>query len=76
MQDVGAQLRMAGAMLWLRGQPQGEASEVLKAVPEGFASAQRPLRISEDGTRVRVPRLGKPRDGSGPEISAPLPRGW
>ena len=76
MQDVGAQLRMAGAMLWLRGQAKGEASEVLKALPEGFASAQRPLRVSEDGTRVRVPRLGKPRDSRGPEISAPLPKGW
>jgi hypothetical protein len=78
MQDVGAQLRMAGAMLWLRGQPhsEGGAADVLARLPSELGSAQRPLRLSDDGRRVEVPRLGPPREGWGPAISAPLPMGW
>ncbi len=78
MQDVGAQLRMAGAMLWLRGQPhsEGGAAEVLARLPGELGSAQRPLRLSEDGKRVEVSRLGPPRDGWEPNVNAALPMGW
>ncbi len=78
MQDVGAQLRMAGAMLWLRGQPhsEGGAAEVLAGLPSELGSAERPLRISDDGKRVQVPRLGPPREGWEPTVSAALPMGW
>ncbi len=75
MQDVGAQLRMAGAMLWLHGQPheEGGAMQVLARLPKELGSAQRPLRLSEDGKHVQVPRFGPQREGMPPTISAPLP---
>jgi hypothetical protein len=78
MQDVGAQLRMAGAMLWLRGQPhsEGGAAEVLARLPSDLGSEQRPLRLSKDGRRVEVSRLGPPREGWEPTVNAALPMGW
>jgi hypothetical protein len=78
MQDVGAQLRMAGAMLWLRGQPhsEGGAAEVLARLPSELGSPHRPLRVSDDGKSVQVPRLGPPRDGWEPTVNAALPTGW
>lgn len=78
MQDAGAQLRLAGAMLWLNGQPRGQAEALahLAAMPQALRSTQRPPQLSADGQRVQVPRYGRAGDGGPAWISAPLPQAW
>jgi hypothetical protein len=78
MQDAGAQLRLAGAMLWLHGQPRGQTDALarLAAMPQALRSTQRPPQLSADGQRVQVPRYGRAGDGGPAWISAPLPQAW
>ena len=78
MQDAGAQLRLAGAMLWLHGQPRGQTDALarLAAMPQALRSTQRPPQLSADGQRVQVPRYGRAGDGGPPWVSAALPQAW
>lgn len=78
MQDAGAQLRLAGATLWLHGQPRGQTDALahLAAMPQALRSTQRPPQLSADGQRVQVPRYGRAGDGGPPWVSAALPQVW
>jgi len=78
MQDAGAQLRLAAAMLWLHGQSRGQADALdrLAVMPPALRSTQRPLQLSADRQRVQVPRYGRAGDGGPALISAPLPQAW
>ncbi|WWW34985.1 hypothetical protein V8017_19120 [Stenotrophomonas rhizophila] len=78
MQDAGAQLRLAGAMLWLHGQPRGQTDALARpaAMPQALRSTQRPPQLSADGQRVQVPRYGRAGDGGSPWVSAALPQAW
>lgn len=77
-QDAGAQLRMAGAMLWLHDQPRagGDAITRLAKLPDTLRSTSRPLRLVDGGRSVRVPRYGAALDAGSAWISAPLPQAW
>jgi len=68
MQDLAAQLQIMQALLWLRQQPnlpQPLTNDYLQAaVPANiYASTQRPLVLSEDGSELKIPVYEKrPRD--------------
>jgi hypothetical protein len=72
LQDVGAELRLLNALLWLRGQPlQGSLATRLQAMPSGYASAQRPVLLAADGRGLETV-LYAPRGGEN-RVRLPLP---
>lgn len=78
MQDTGAQLRLAAAMLWLRGQPNDGkgAMATLARLPDPLRSAHRPLQPSADGRGVQVRRFARPSTDASAMIRARLPLAW
>lgn len=78
MQDAGAQLRLAAAMLWLRGQPNDGkgAMATLARLPDPLHSAHRPLQPSADGRGVQVRRFARPSPDASAMIRARLPLAW
>jgi hypothetical protein len=78
IQDAGAQLRLAAAMLWLRGQPNDGhgAMATLARLPAALGSAQRPLQPAADGRSVQVKRYGRPSKDAPAMLRARLPLPW
>lgn len=78
MQDAGAQLRLAAAMLWLRAQPNdgNGAMATLARLPAPLRSAHRPLQPSADGRGVQVRRFARPSTDASAMIRARLPLAW
>ena len=56
LQDSGARLRLAGALLWLREQANDSVSmpQVLTTLPEKYANKRRNLRVSDDGKSLVI----------------------
>lgn len=71
LQDAGASLRAAEALLWLRAHPQGSTAESLAAMPLRLRGQRRPLQLDADGQQLRVALYGKP--GSDDWLGLPLP---
>ncbi|MCL7713499.1 hypothetical protein [Stenotrophomonas mori] len=63
-QDVGAQVRLLQALLWLRGQAAQDASvpvaQWLERLPAELRGRQRPLVVSADGGALEVAAHGTP----------------
>lgn len=79
MQDNGAQLRLAAAMMWLREQPltpgHDNALIVLQDLPLSLRSPSRGLRDTPDGRHVELERYDW-RDGERGHVRAALPLHW
>lgn len=54
LQDAGARLRLAEALLWLRANPQADAALALAQVPAHLREGARPLRLGSDGASLEV----------------------
>lgn len=76
LQDAGAQLRLAAALLWLRDQAAGsrdaedDVAALLARLPPELAGARRPPALAEDGRSLQVQRHWRQRE---PVLSLPLP---
>ncbi len=71
LQDAGASLRAAEALLWLRGYQQGPSAEALQAMPADLRGQARPLQLDAQGQRLKVALYGS--SGSEQWLSLPLP---
>ena len=71
LQNAGASLRVAEALLWLRAHPQSGADEGLAAMPAAVRGQARPLRVDTQGRQLQVALYGKP--GTDDWFSVPLP---
>ncbi|WP_269790673.1 hypothetical protein [Stenotrophomonas sp. Iso1] len=71
LQDAGARLRLAEALLWLRANPQADAKAGLAQMPARLREGARPLLLSSDGTSLEVTSYyGK---DNGVAFAVPLP---
>lgn len=71
LQDAGARLRLAEALLWLRANPQADAKLALAQLPARLREGARPLLLSNDGGSLQVASFyGK---DNGAAFSVPLP---
>jgi len=71
LQDAGASLRLAEALLWLRANPHADAAEALAAMPAHLRDGERPLHLSDDGRNLQVALYAKA--GSEGPLRLPLP---
>ena len=56
LQDVGAQLRLVSALLWMRSQDGNEdAQALLLRLPATLASRGRKISVTPDGRGLRMP---------------------
>ena len=71
LKDAGAQLRLAEALLWLRANPQADATVALAQMPAHLRDGARPLRLGSNGASLEVASYyGK---DSGVGFAVPLP---
>lgn len=71
LQDAGARLRLAEALLWLRANPHVDAAAALAQVPARLREGARPLLLGNDGASLQVASYyGK---DNGAAFSVPLP---
>lgn len=71
LQNAGASLRLAEALLWLRANPRADAVEALAAMPAHLRDGERPLRLSDDGQHLQVALHAKA--GNEGVLRVPLP---
>lgn len=71
LQDAGASLRLAEALLWLRANPHADAAEALAAMPAQLRDGERPLHLSDDGRHLQVALYAKA--GNEEPLRLPLP---
>ncbi|MGH8054118.1 MAG: hypothetical protein ACREP4_09355 [Stenotrophomonas sp.] len=71
LQDAGARLRLAEALLWMRANPQANAAAALAQMPAHLRDGKRPLRLGKEGTSLQVVSYHA-RD-NGMDFAVPLP---
>lgn len=71
LQDAGASLRLAEALLWLRAHSAADAATALAAMPRALRDGERPLTLSADGRQLQVASYSR-RAGTS-SISVPIP---
>ncbi|MCD9087426.1 hypothetical protein [Stenotrophomonas sp. SY1] len=71
LQDGGARLRLAEALLWLRANPQADASTALLQMPARLREGERPLLLGSDAASLQVASYYAKDNGAA--FSVPLP---
>ncbi|WP_449466352.1 hypothetical protein [Stenotrophomonas humi] len=71
LQDAGARMRLAEALLWLRENPQADATAALAQMPARLREGERPLLLGSDGASLEVASYYNKDNGAA--FAVPLP---